>query len=144
MRIETEYYQKLKKKIIQRSAFRRFIRGQATPIKIREWIGLNHGEVKILLESRMKDSMTWGNYGSFWVIDHIVPFWLFDMDNESEMKLLWHPDNLMPMKWKHNNHKQGDLSFSIRKLSRVKGYSFAVEQLIDRAQKALSVMDEYL
>lgn len=92
----------------------------------------------------MLDAMSWNNYGTYWVVDHVVPFWLFDPTNEDDMKLLWHPDNLMPMVWKDNNHKQGDLRFSQLYLVRKKGYSITIERLIDRCEKAIKVMDKYL
>lgn len=144
MFVETKYQRKLKIKKRQQAAFRRFIRGESTPIKIRDYIGLNWQEVKVLLESRMQDNMTWQNYGSYWVIDHVAPFWIFDLENEKDLKLLWHPDNLMPMLWEDNTHKQGDLRFAIFKLSQVKGYSLAIELLISRLEKEIKVQDKYL
>lgn len=144
MRVETEYQKRLKVKKKHQSAFRRFLRGQGTPIEIREYIGLNFGEMKVLLESRMQLEMSWGNYGSFWVVDHIVPFWLFDPSNEPEMKLLWHSDNLLPLIWKDNNHKQGDLRFSLLLLTKKKGFSYIVEQLIERVEKEIKVQDKYM
>lgn len=143
-KVETEYEKKLKEKKKQQAAFRRFIRGHQTPIKIREYIGMNWQEVKILLESRMQDSMSWNNYGTHWVVDHVAPFWIFDLKDDSDLKLLWHPDNLLPLIWKDNNHKQGDLRFSILFLSQRKGYSFATERLIERLQKEVEVQDKYL
>lgn len=143
-KVEKEYNTRLAKKKIQQSAFRRFMRGLATPIKIREYVGMNFLEVRILLESRMLDTMSWANYGTHWVVDHVVPFWLFDLNDDKELKLLWHPDNLMPMIWKDNNHKQGDLRFSILYLTKMRGYSFVVEQLIARLEKEIKVQDKYL
>ena len=142
MNIETKYQQKLKIKKKQQSAFRRFMRGLSTPIKIREYIGLNWLELKILLESKMLPTMTWQNYGSHWIVDHTVPFWIFDLENEKDLKLLWHPDNLMPMLWKDNNHKQGDLRFSILKLRTIGSYTS--ERLIERCEKEIKVLDKYL
>jgi hypothetical protein len=144
MFVETKYERKLKIKKRQQAAFRRFIRGQATPINIRDYIGLNWQETKILLESRMQENMTWQNYGSFWVVDHVAPFWIFDLEDEKDLKLLWHPDNLMPMIWADNNHKQGDLRFAILKLQRRKGYSLTTELLISRLEKEIKVQDKYL
>lgn len=142
-KVETDYQKKLKIKKVQQAAFRRFIRGKGTPIKIREWIGLNWQEIKILVESRMQPTMNWQNYGTHWVIDHIAPFWIFDLDNEDDMKLLWHPDNLLPLIWKHNNHKQGDLRFAILLLTDKKGYSIVVEKLIERLDAEIKIMDCY-
>lgn len=143
-RVETEYQKKLRIKKVQQAAFRRFLRGQGTPIKIREWIGLNWQETKVLLEARMLDTMTWQNYGTHWVIDHVVPFWIFDVESQDDMKLLWHPENLLPLVWKDNNHKQGDLRFSLLLLTRKKAYSIVVEKLIERVEKELRVQDKYL
>jgi len=144
MRVETEYAKKLKIKKRQQTAFRRFLRGQSTPIDVRGYVGMNYLEIKVLLESRMQSCMNWQNYGSHWVVDHIVPFWLFDTENEADMKLLWHPDNLLPLIWKDNNHKQGDLRFSLLLLTRKKGYSYVVEKLIERVEKEIKVQDKYL
>lgn len=144
MHIETEYHTKLKIKKRQQAAFRRFLKGQSTPVDIRNWIGLNHFETKELLETRMQPSMNWRNYGTHWVIDHIVPFWLFDVTNEADMKLLWHPDNLLPLIWKDNNLKQGDLRFSLLLLTRVKRYSYVIEKLIERVENELKKQEKYL
>jgi hypothetical protein len=144
MRVETEYKKKEKIKERQRAAFRRFIRGQSTPINIREYIGLNYLEVKALLESRMLPSMMWNNYANHWVVDHVVPFWIFDLSDEKELKLLWHPENLMPMLWKDNNYKQGDLRFALLLLTRRKGYSLARERLIERCETGIKVQEKYL
>lgn len=143
-KIETDYQRKLKVKKRHQAAFRRFIRGEGTPVKVREWIGLNWQETRILLESRMLSAMSWANYGTHWVVDHVVPFWLFDPESESDMKLLWHPDNLMPMVWKDNNHKQGDLRFALLILVRRKGYSLTTEMLITRCEDAIKVQDKYI
>lgn len=142
MRVETEYYKRLKEKKKDQTNFRRFLRGDATPVRVREYIGLNHWEVKELLQSRMLPAMDWKNYGSYWVVDHTVPFWIFDPKKTEDMKMLWHPDNLFPMVWADNNHKQGDLRFSILKLRKVG--SFMAEKLIERCEKEIKVLDKYL
>lgn len=143
-RVETEYEKKLKIKKQQQSAFRRFIRGQATPIKIREWIGLNFLEIKLLLESRMQSTMNWQNYGTHWVVDHIAPFWIFDITDERDLRLLWHPDNLLPLVWKDNNHKQGDLRFSLLLLTRRTYSSITTERLIERLEREIKNQEKYL
>lgn len=144
-RIETEYQKKLKIKERQRAAFRRFVRGLSTPINIREYIGLNWQETKELLQSRMLPSMMWNNYGNHWVVDHVVPFWIFDLNDEKELKLLWSPENLIPMIWKDNNHKQGDLRFALLLLTRRTGtFSLVREKLIEKCEAAIKVQEKYL
>lgn len=144
MKVETEYYRKLKIKKKQQKAFRRFLRGLATPIGVREWVGLNVQELKWELEERMQPSMNWANYGTHWVVDHVVPFWIFDFEDEKELKLLWHHENLLPLIWKDNNHKQGDLRFSVLLLSKRTGFSVIREMLMEKAKKEIKVLDKYL
>lgn len=144
MKVETEYYRKLKIKKKQQLAFRRFLRGLSTPIGVREWVGMNHQEIKWELEAKMQPAMSWQNYGTYWVVDHVAPFWIFDIEDEKELKLLWHPENLLPLIWKDNNHKQGDLRFSLLLLSKRKGFSAVREQLIIKLEKGIKVLDKYL
>lgn len=128
----------------QQAALRRFLRGQGTPMKLREWIGLNAGELKVLLQSRMQPSMDWKNYGKHWQVDHIVPFWIFDLEDEKDLKLLWHPDNLMPLIGKDNNHKQGDLRLSLLLLQQdAPKWTYTIERLIERVGKEILVQEKY-
>lgn len=143
MRVETDYNRKLRIKKKQQLDFRRLMRGEATPTGVRNFIGLNWIEIKTVLEARMLPSMTWTNYGTHWVIDHVAPFWIFDTEDEADMKLLWSPENLQPLVWKDNNHKQGDLRLSVLWLSKRVGYSAIVERLIDRLEKEIKTMDKY-
>lgn len=141
---EKEYLRVLREKNKQRAAFRRFIRGQSTPIKIRDYIGLNYLETKELLKIRMLPTMFWNNYGSHWVVDHLVPFCVFDVHDEKELKLLWHPENLMPMIRKDNTIKQGDCRFSLLILTRRQGYSYERELLIERCEREIKKLEKYI
>lgn len=140
---EGAYKKKLAIKQKQLAGLRRFLRGQGTPIKIREWIGLNAGELKVLLDSRMQPEMNWLNYGKMWQVDHVAPFWIFDLEDEKDLKLVWHPDNLMPLFGRDNNHKQGDLRFSLLLLQHAKQWSPTIEKLIERVEKEIAVQEKY-
>lgn len=140
---EGKYKKKEIIKKVQQAALRRFLRGQGTPIKLREWIGMNVGELKVLLDSRMQPEMNWNNYGKSWHVDHVAPFWIFELDDEKELKLLWHPDNLMPLFGKDNNHKQGDLRFSLILLQHAKRWSPTIEKLIEKVEREIKVQDKY-
>jgi hypothetical protein len=140
---DSKYASKNSIKKVQQAALRRFLRGQGTPIRIREWIGLNSGELKQLLESRMIEGMTWENYGEFWHVDHIAPFWIFNLEDESDLKLLWHPDNLLPLIGKDNNHKQGDLRFALMLFEKMPAWSYAIENIIVRLEKEIKVQEKY-
>lgn len=51
-------------------------------------------ELFIHLESKFRDGMTWGNYGSHWHLDHIKPLSLFNSTNIMEA---WEIKNLQPL-----------------------------------------------
>jgi hypothetical protein len=136
-----------RKRIIKKkhqASFRRFLKGKSVAYPVREYIGMNMVELKTILEARMRPSMSWQNYGTHWVIDHVAPFWIFDMEDEKDLKLLWHPDNLMPMKRRHNLIKESSLHWSILKLRLRRGYSYTIERLIERCQLGIGQLDEYL
>lgn len=140
---EVVYKKKEIIKKMQQADLRRFLRGKGIPVNLRKWIGLNAGELKVLLDSRMQPSMDWKNYGKHWQIDHIAPFWIFDLEDEKDLKLLWHPDNLMPLIGKDNNHKQGDLRFALILLQHAKKWSQSIEMLIEKVEKEIKVQDKY-
>lgn len=139
---EGVYQKKLKIKAKQLRWLRMFLRGQAIPIDLRGWIGLNAGELKVLLDSRMQPEMNWNNYGKLWQVDHVVPFWLFNLEDEKDLKLVWHPDNLMPLAGRDNIHKEGSLEFALDVLQKIP-WSPRVEMLIERVEKEIKVLDKY-
>lgn len=60
-------------------------------------------ELKLHLESKFKDNMTWDNYGKYWHVDHVKPLSWFDL--ETEFKEAWCLDNLQPLTAKENLSK---------------------------------------
>jgi hypothetical protein len=69
-----------------------------------EIVGLTSTELKIYLESKFIDGMSWDNYGlSGWHVDHIIP--LSSAKNDEELKTLCHYTNLQPLWWFDNLSK---------------------------------------
>jgi hypothetical protein len=66
-------------------------------------IGCTPQELKLYLESKFKDGMSWENYGE-WHIDHIIP--LAFAENINELYNLNYYLNLQPM-WRLENLKKG-------------------------------------
>lgn len=64
-------------------------------------------QLKLSLESKFKDGMTWGNYGD-WHIDHIKPQSLFNIKELGDNEFLgcWSLDNLQPL-WASENCSKG-------------------------------------
>lgn len=65
-------------------------------------------ELKEHLEKQFDSNMSWGNYGSYWHIDHIVPHSLFaytSMEDDNFQKC-WALSNLRPLE-AHQNMSDG-------------------------------------
>ena len=67
-------------------------------------IGCTPDELKLYLEKKFKEGMTWKNHGS-WHIDHIKP--LASAKSVDEMNILFHYTNLQPL-WAEENIKKKD------------------------------------
>ena len=66
-------------------------------------VGCSPQELKLYLEQRFSDKMSWKNYGE-WHVDHKIP--LSSAKTEEELYKLCHFTNLQPM-WATENIKKG-------------------------------------
>jgi hypothetical protein len=71
---------------------------------ILKYLGCDKESLKLHLESKFKENMSWDNYGE-WHIDHIIP--LSSAQNENELYKLCHYTNLQPL-WAIENLKKSD------------------------------------
>jgi hypothetical protein len=60
-------------------------------------IGCDLQELKLYLESKFLQDMTWENHGSIWEIDHIQPCSSFDLTQKIEQQRCFHYTNLQPL-----------------------------------------------
>jgi hypothetical protein len=73
-----------------------------------EIVGLSSEELKIYIESKFLEGMTWENYGLHgWHIDHIIP--LSSVKTEDEIIKLCHYTNLQPLWAKDNLSKHNKI-----------------------------------
>jgi hypothetical protein len=71
------------------------------PCKTIDLLGADFNSVKLHLESKFKDGMSWDNMGFYgWHIDHIKPLAL--AQNKDELLKLLHYTNLQPL-WAYDN-----------------------------------------
>lgn len=68
-------------------------------------LGCSISELKIYIESKFQEGMTWDNYG-MWHIDHIKPCALFDLTKEEQVNECFHFSNLQPL-WATDNCSKG-------------------------------------
>jgi hypothetical protein len=69
-------------------------------------LGCSITELKVHLESKFTEGMTWDNYGD-WHIDHIRPLSSFDLLNHDQLKEACNYINLQPL-WAEDNLAKGD------------------------------------
>jgi hypothetical protein len=121
----------------QQSAFRRYLRMEGSGNGIYDYLGLNFMEARTYLENLMQPDMNWGNYGEMWVVDHIVPLHFFDLTKESELRLVWNYQNLLPVYDRDNIYKHGAIHFSLEILLRLER-TFVVGKLIERCEAEIN------
>lgn len=69
-------------------------------------LGCTLGELKIYLENKFTNGMTWKNQGK-WEIDHIYPLSKLNLKDRTDFLKACHYTNLQPM-WKIDNIKKGN------------------------------------
>jgi hypothetical protein len=124
--------------------FRRFITFQTNHEEIRDLLGVDVFEVRSWIESNFIEGMSWDNYGTIWVVDHIVPFRLFDIFNPEDMKICWHYKNLMPLFKKDNEKKSGNVFFAFELLHELKDKDYFFLQLYKRVKTEVEWMSTYI
>ena len=73
---------------------------------VSDFLGCSFNDLKIYIESKFQDGMSWDNYGiNGWHIDHIKPLSL--AKNYDEFKKLYHFTNLQPL-WSTDNRKKSN------------------------------------
>ena len=75
------------------------------PCSTTDALGCSTQELRVWLESKFTDGMTWDNYGQ-WHIDHEVPVAWFDLTNAEQFKTACHFTNLQPL-WARDNIVKG-------------------------------------
>jgi len=66
----------------------------------KEYVGVTREELKIWIESLMTEKMTWDNYGTYWVIQHIIPrAWKENIDDVYKLNYY---KNLIPYEFSPN------------------------------------------
>lgn len=109
-RIKTNTNEKIKQRL--RTRIYIVLKKNKKFFKLQEVLGCSLDVLKVYLESKFTDDMSWDNYGRYgWHIDHIKPCALFDLTNPEEQKQCFHYTNLQPL-WAKDNltkHKKYNL-----------------------------------
>jgi len=81
---------------ICRSRFHKFVECESSTRRSREFLGCSFGFLRNHIESTWENGWSWENYGTIWVIDHVVPLaWFSGLLNDSEWQAVaFHWTNL--------------------------------------------------
>lgn len=84
-----------------------FLSGKLKTISAVKDLGCTINELKLHIESKFQDGMSWSNYGIFgWHIDHIRPLSNFNLLDKNEALKAVHYTNLQPL-WAKDNLSKG-------------------------------------
>ena len=72
-------------------------------------VGCSWTQLKVHLQSQLREGMTWETYGASWVIDHIKPLSSFDLGDKEQQLAATHYTNLQPLTRKENAEKSDRL-----------------------------------
>ena len=61
--------------------------------------------LKLWFEFQFDEKMNWENYGTYFQIDHVKPFSLFNINDDNDRRLMNHWSNLSPLE-KYENIKK--------------------------------------
>lgn len=74
-----------------------------------EALGCSKEQLKRWLEYQFEPGMSWGNYGTHWHIDHILPISKFDFTKSTDVKICFSWTNLQPLWAEENRDKLGTI-----------------------------------
>jgi hypothetical protein len=61
------------------------------------------------IECQFDDTMCWGNYGTVWDFDHVMPCKAFDLTSEDDVALCYRWNNLRPLVKRENYQKSAKI-----------------------------------
>lgn len=68
-------------------------------------VGCTPQFLKVWLKFNFKPEMTFNNYGTYWHIDHVIPCYHFNLEDDKQLKECFHWTNLQPLCAKQNIDK---------------------------------------
>jgi len=111
---------------------------------IRDYLGADLSFMREWISAMFSDGMTWENYGDVWVIDHIVPFRVFDIFKKEDLVICWNYRNLMPLLSVDNLKKQGNSFFSFELLHDRRNKDEIYKKLYEKIKPEVEWMCRYI
>ena len=123
-------------------SFRRYLSLNGSGVAVSRYMDMNAFELREYVESKWLSGMTWGNYGTVWVVDHVVGLAFFDVFDKNDMELCWSYHNLSPSYYIDNQIK-GHNPETAEKLLSSMYQSAIVKSLRGKIEKAAKMFQPY-
>jgi hypothetical protein len=94
-------------------------------------IGTSSNHIRNWLEYQFNSKMNWNNYGSYWVIDHVIPCNSFNLEMKNEQQKCFHWTNLRPLSNEENSKKSDKILPHIILLHEIKVHYYKKFSLND-------------
>lgn len=124
--------------------FKKFITWKSPGLIVKDYLGGDIAFVRGWIEDKFINEMTWENYGKVWVVDHIVPFRMFDPFKEEELKICWNYRNLQPIYSHDNIKKEGNVFFAFELLYELREKDLIYQKLYERIKPEVEWMVKYI
>jgi len=127
-------------------ALRRILTDHTPSKNFTRYLGLSARACRAFITLQLKPPFTIGNYGRMWVIDHIVPLFLFDQKKETDLFICWNYLNIIPMPLALNRLKGISLEFALQELELRRTWNTAspvLKQLELRLKNFVASMHEH-
>ena len=97
---------------VMRSSIYRSLNGDKDNMSWEKLVGYTRSDLKLHLETKFQEGMTWENAGTYWHIDHIVPMCRFNIKSyhDDAFKKCWSLQNLQPLLSDDNLRKNDTIS----------------------------------
>lgn len=101
----TNYANKFKEKRKWQIALRRYVLQNNQTSAYSPYFGIDIQGFRNWIELQFTEGLNWGNFGSAWQFDHVVPVAFFDFDQEKDLYLCWSFINIRVEKLDEQNNK---------------------------------------
>jgi hypothetical protein len=75
-------------------ALRRYVIEKNNCITYAPYFGLDRENLRKWFEMQFEEGIGWGDFGSKWQFNHIIPVTFFDFSDETELKMCWNFVNI--------------------------------------------------
>lgn len=115
-------------------ALRRYVIEKSPCTAYAPYFGMDIKNMRQWFECQFSEGMNWGNFGSLWQFNHIIPLVWFDFSMEEELLLCWNFTNIRVVSI-HSNKERGqsvDILFSkqyFEALFKATGFAICKKQI---------------